>query len=69
MAMPAKVAINGCGRIGRLALRLAFERPEAFEIVHLNDLGAAASTAYLSQFDSVHGAHSSLARTLSRANG
>ena len=26
-----------------------------FELVHLNDLGAAESTAYLVQFDSVHG--------------
>ena len=36
-------------------LRLAFELPEVFQLVHLNDLGAAESTAYLVQFDSVHG--------------
>lgn len=36
-------------------LRLIFELPELFELVHLNDLGAAESTAYLVQFDSVHG--------------
>jgi glyceraldehyde 3-phosphate dehydrogenase len=42
-------------RAGRLALRIAFELPEVFELVHLNDLGAAESTAYLVQFDSVHG--------------
>jgi len=36
-------------------LRLVFELPELFELVHLNDLGAAESTAYLVQFDSVHG--------------
>ena len=36
-------------------LRIAFELPEVFELVHLNDLGAAESTAYLVQFDSVHG--------------
>lgn len=53
---PIKVAVNGCGRIGRLALRIAFERPEVFEIVHLNDLGSAPSTAYLLKYDSVHGA-------------
>lgn len=53
---PVRVAINGCGRIGRLALRAAFARPDEFEIVHLNDLASAESTAYLLQFDSVHGA-------------
>lgn len=52
---PVKVAINGCGRIGRLAFRVAFDRAEAFEFVHLNDLASAESTAYLIQFDSVHG--------------
>ena len=36
-------------------MRIAFELPEEFELVHLNDLGAAESTAYLVQFDSVHG--------------
>ena len=54
----------GCGRrAGRLALRLVFEQPEAFELVHLNDIAAVESAAYLVQFDSVHGtwAHSSTA--------
>lgn len=46
---------HSCGRIGRLAFRVAFERKEEFQIVHLNDLAAAESTAYLIQFDSVHG--------------
>jgi glyceraldehyde 3-phosphate dehydrogenase len=32
-----------------------FEQPEAFELVHMNDLGAAESTAYLCKYDSVHG--------------
>ena len=36
-------------------LRIIFEQPDVFELVHLNDLGAAESTAYLVQFDSVHG--------------
>lgn len=40
---------------GRLALRVLFEQPEAFELVHMNDLGAAESTAYLCKYDSVHG--------------
>lgn len=33
---PKKTAINGCGRIGRLALRLAWARSEELEIVHVN---------------------------------
>ncbi|KAF6254120.1 hypothetical protein COO60DRAFT_1703479 [Scenedesmus sp. NREL 46B-D3] len=52
---PVKVAINGCGRIGRLAFRAAFDQADKFEFVHLNDLASAESTAYLLQFDSVHG--------------
>ena len=52
---PKRVSINGCGRIGRLALRLAWARPDAFTIVHLNDVAAIESVAYLIQFDSVHG--------------
>lgn len=40
---------------GRLSLRELFEQPEHFELVHLNDLGSAESTAYLIKRDSVHG--------------
>lgn len=36
---------------------MAFDRPDEFEIVQLNDLAAAESSAYLIQFDSVHGEH------------
>lgn len=32
-----------------------FDKPEDFTLVHINDLGAAESTAYLVKFDSVHG--------------
>ena len=39
--MAVKVAINGFGRIGRLALRLMVENPE-FEVVAINDLTDAA---------------------------
>lgn len=35
--MKTRVAINGFGRIGRLAFRLMFDNPE-FEVVALNDL-------------------------------
>jgi glyceraldehyde 3-phosphate dehydrogenase len=53
--MPTRVALNGCGRIGRLVLRLSFDYPEALEFVALNDIASAESVAYLLQFDSVHG--------------
>ncbi|EMP56888.1 glyceraldehyde-3-phosphate dehydrogenase [Marinobacter santoriniensis NKSG1] len=50
-----KVGINGFGRIGRLALRAAWEWPE-LEFVAINDPGADAATlAHLLNFDSVHG--------------
>eukprot|EP00879_Flechtneria_rotunda_P002492 GHRR01002690.1.p1 GENE.GHRR01002690.1~~GHRR01002690.1.p1 ORF type:complete len:349 (+),score=81.87 GHRR01002690.1:102-1148(+) len=52
---PIQVAINGCGRIGRLAFRAAFDQQDQFEFVHFNDLASAESTAYLIQYDSVHG--------------
>ena len=50
-----KVGINGFGRIGRLALRAAFDWPDV-EFVVINDPGAGAATlAHLLTFDSVHG--------------
>ncbi len=55
--MPIRIAINGYGRIGRNILRALFEsgRQEQFQIVAINDLGDAAISAHLTQFDSVHG--------------
>lgn len=53
--MAIKVGINGFGRIGRLALRAAWNWPE-IEFVHINDVaGDAATHAHLLNFDSVHG--------------
>ncbi len=53
--MATKVGINGFGRIGRLALRAAWARPE-FEFVHINEpAGDAATAAHLLKYDSVHG--------------
>ena len=53
--MTIKVGINGFGRIGRLALRAAFDWPE-LEFVQINDPAADAATfAHLLNFDSVHG--------------
>ncbi len=52
--MSIKVAINGFGRIGRLAFRRAFEDKD-FEIVAINDLSSTSNLAYLLKYDSAHG--------------
>jgi glyceraldehyde 3-phosphate dehydrogenase len=36
-------------------IRLAWEHHDVFELVHLNDITAAESVAYLLKYDSVHG--------------
>ncbi|MBI3420705.1 MAG: type I glyceraldehyde-3-phosphate dehydrogenase [Candidatus Sungbacteria bacterium] len=54
---PARIAINGFGRIGRLFLRAAFALPE-FDIVALNDLADTKTLAYLLKYDSVYGKYS-----------
>ncbi|TOK92320.1 glyceraldehyde-3-phosphate dehydrogenase, partial [Vibrio parahaemolyticus] len=47
--------MNGFGRIGRLALRAAFDWPE-LEFVQINDVaGDAATLGHLLEFDSVQG--------------
>jgi glyceraldehyde 3-phosphate dehydrogenase len=51
----ARVGINGFGRMGRLALRAAWNSPD-LAFVHVNELeGDAATGAHLLEFDSVHG--------------
>lgn len=52
--MAVKVAINGFGRIGRLAFRLMFGN-EDFEVVAINDLTDAEQLAYLLKYDSSQG--------------
>lgn len=55
--MPIRVAINGFGRIGRMAFR-AIAREAEFadlEIVGINDLLAPDYLAYMLKYDSVHG--------------
>jgi glyceraldehyde 3-phosphate dehydrogenase len=52
--MSVKVAINGFGRIGRLAFRLMFGNPD-FQIVAINDLTDAEQLAYLLKYDSSQG--------------
>ncbi len=50
-----RIGINGFGRMGRLALRAAWNWPE-LEFVHVNELhGGTAAAAHLLKFDSVHG--------------
>ena len=52
--MKVRVAINGFGRIGRLAFRQALSRKDV-EIVAVNDLVPADNLAYLLKYDSTHG--------------
>jgi glyceraldehyde 3-phosphate dehydrogenase len=49
-----KIGINGFGRIGRIAFRVAASRPNV-EVVGINDLLAVDHLAYLLKYDSVHG--------------
>lgn len=51
-----KIAINGFGRIGRLAFRKVFDRQD-FEVVAINDLTKPEMLAYLLKYDSVQGAY------------
>jgi glyceraldehyde 3-phosphate dehydrogenase len=51
--MSIKLAINGFGRIGRLAFRRAYEEG-GFEVVAINDLVDAATLAYLLKYDTTH---------------
>lgn len=53
--MAIKLAINGFGRIGRLAFREAFKRKGEFEFIGINDLTDAPTLAHLLKYDSVHG--------------
>jgi glyceraldehyde 3-phosphate dehydrogenase len=53
--MGIKIGINGFGRMGRLALRAAWDWPEV-EFAHINDpAGDAATLAHLLNFDSAQG--------------
>ena len=47
-----RLAINGFGRIGRMAFRKVFEDPD-FEVVAINDLTTPEMLAYLLKYDSV----------------
>ncbi len=54
--MATRVAINGFGRMGRLAMRVLCDSFQDLEIVCINDqAGDAETAAHLLTFDSVHG--------------
>ena len=53
--MPTRIGINGFGRMGRLALRAGWGRPD-LQFVHINEVaGGPETAAHLLTFDSVHG--------------
>ena len=49
-----RVAINGFGRIGRLAFRQIVTQTD-FDIVAINSLSTAEEMSYLVKYDTVHG--------------
>ena len=49
-----KLAINGFGRIGRAAFKIALEKKN-FEIVAINDLTDAETLAHLLRYDTAYG--------------
>ena len=54
MSKVTKVAINGFGRIGRLAFRQMFGA-EGYEVVAINDLTKPEMLAHLLKYDSAQG--------------
>ncbi len=52
--MAVRVAINGFGRIGRLAFRQMFNA-EGYEVVTINDLTSPKMLAHLLKYDTTHG--------------
>ena len=52
--MAIKIAINGFGRIGRCAARIALNDPD-YELCIINDTAERKMTRYLLKYDTVHG--------------
>ncbi len=52
--MPVRIAINGFGRIGRIAVRAGWKNPK-LQFVAINDLTDVATNAHLLHRDTVHG--------------
>ena len=66
--MSVKVAINGFGRIGRLAFRQMFGA-EGYEIVAINDLTSAKMLAHLLKYDSTQGNYVAMGHTVDYNEG
>ena len=56
MANNVRVAINGFGRIGRLAFRQMFGA-EGYDVVAINDLTSPAMLAHLLKYDTAQGSY------------
>jgi len=54
--MPIRIAINGFGRIGRCAFKVAMENPQT-EIIAINDLMPIENAVYLLKYDSAYGVY------------
>ncbi|MBQ1301047.1 MAG: type I glyceraldehyde-3-phosphate dehydrogenase [Erysipelotrichaceae bacterium] len=54
--MTVRVAINGFGRIGRLAFRQMWQA-EGYDVVAINDLTSPDMLAYLLKYDTAHGGY------------
>ncbi len=50
-----RIGINGFGRIGRSAFKIAMEHGEEAEVAAINDLGEVENLAYLLRYDTVYG--------------
>ena len=61
--MSVKVAINGFGRIGRLAFRQMFGA-EGYEVVAINDLTSAKMLAHLLKYDTAQGNYVAMGHTV-----
>ena len=61
--MSVKVAINGFGRIGRLAFRQMFGA-EGYEVVAINDLTSPSMLAHLLKYDTAQGNYLALGHTV-----
>ncbi|MDO5329809.1 MAG: type I glyceraldehyde-3-phosphate dehydrogenase [Bacillota bacterium] len=66
--MSVKVAINGFGRIGRLAFRQMFDA-EGYEIVAINDLTSPKMLAHLLKYDSAQGRYARAAEVTCSEDG
>jgi glyceraldehyde 3-phosphate dehydrogenase len=55
MEVPMRIAINGFGRIGRIAYRSLRKGRTDLDLVAVNDVTDAATLAHLLRYDSVHG--------------